>query len=190
MFFAQTQLYSILPASFLLGVTFGIVWEILRLWRRIAPSPVAEFVRDFLFVMTVILGSRVFYGKLSYGQIRWFYVAAELAGMVLYHLLVGRFLYEPIYRLLCRLARLLRKIFSLILYPFKLAAMFAGKVWNILGNLAIAFLKKVFIFIKKYIIIKLYKPFRHEKNLKERNLKHGKEGSKEPEEGHISRFYH
>ncbi len=189
MFFDQTPQYYPLLFSFILGVTFGILWEIFRLWRRISPSPVMQFFRDFIFAMLFVLGSRTFYSRISHGQIRWFYILAQLMGMVLYHWLIGRFLYEPIYHMMQALYGGMKWCGTILFYPVKVLFGLLGKVWNVIQNWATLFLKKLFIFVKRYIIIFLYKSFYKKPKLKERTAHHGEKGKKESQ-GDISRFYH
>ena len=179
-FSLQQQLLATVQALGL-GVVVGIAFELVRVWRRLCPSAVAEFVRDFLFVTGAVLLSSWFYIRFAQGQLRWFYLLAELAGAVLFHKLIGRFCYEPLGKLMQYLSGLLRQLFFYLVAPIVFLFKFScGIIYNIF--------KKLFIFIKKYIIIFTSSLFQRKKNSKERKKSHGKDDFSQ-KEGY-SQFYH
>lgn len=188
MYFSLEQQLLTLAQAFGLGVVIGVVYEIFRIWRRFCPSQIAEFVRDFIFIVGTVLFSSWFYIRTSWGQIRWFYVLAQLLGAVLFHKLIGRFCFEVICKFLAWLFGgikfLLCQLFRPILWLLHRVLKFLQKVVNII-------FKKLFIFIKKYIIIFTYPLFhRKMKKSKERTANHGEKSSEAENQKGYSQFYH
>ncbi len=186
MYFSLQQQLFALWQSFWLGIAIGVLLMLFRLWRRFCPSQAADFVRDFLFISGTVLLSGIFYLRVSRGQIRWFYLLAQLLGALVFDRGVTRWLLPLIHRVLCVLFSLLERVLRVLLFPFVrvFGWLFAG-----VKKLIRIIFKKLFIFIKKYIIILLHSVFRDRKKTKERMSTDGPKAEDQAKR-RISQFYH
>ena len=169
--------------ALLLGVAVGAYFEVLRLFGHALEGVVAQFLQDFLFIVGVTVASLWYFQHYADGQIRGYDVVLEIVGAVGFHILLGRYIYTPLYRLLEWTKGKLWALISLLLRPVKWLLAVLGKCFKNVCK----FFKNLFIFLKKYIIMFLLRTFAPKR--KERNEPNGKEKQDPPEDDSV-RFYH
>lgn len=173
----QTQ---VMLGAALLGVGLSFGFELVRVAGYFLKGAFWRFTLDALRVFAGGMAALLYFQRSADGQIRWYDLGAMLLSAWLFHFCIGRFLVTPLRRILSFLFLLLAKILRCLWYPF-------GKLLRFFTKIASAFFKKVFIFLKRYIIIKPYQLF-----LRRKKMKEASRGTKteEKKQGSFSQFYH
>ncbi len=109
----------------LTGVFLIVVYDILRIFRRVCPHGTIWIgVEDFfywLFSAIVIFGVLL---KENNGIFRWFFAVGMLLGMIIYYFCVGRYFVVIIAMVINKILDIVRKILRIILKPFKRMVIF------------------------------------------------------------------
>ena len=171
---------QVMLGAALLGAGLSLGFELVRVAGYFLKGAFWRFTLD---VLRVFVGGMVvlyYFQRSADGQIRWYDLSAMLLSAWLFHLCIGRFLVIPLRRILSVLFLLFYKILRCLWYPL-------GRLLRLFTKIASAFFKKVFIFLKRYIIIKPYQLF-----LKRKKIKEAPRGTKteEKKQGSFSQFYH
>lgn len=106
--------------SFLTGVLILILYDILRIFRRVfIHSAGAIGVEDFMYWMlvTFFIFSMLF--RENNGAIRWFSVVGIFLGMVLYNVTISLFFVKYVSLFFIKIRKLIEKILQFILKPLK-----------------------------------------------------------------------
>ena len=124
------------------GIKIAIIYHAFSLFSKIIPhGNVMIFIEDFIFGFIAVSSVFSYLTKYNSGQIRAYLIFGVIVGFILFCVTLGRFT-NP-------LAKILKRILSIILYPFtlvfKLIFKFLKKI--------LFFLKKDFIFLIKHCII-------------------------------------
>lgn len=109
-----------LGSSFLTGVLILILYDILRIFRRvIIHSAAAVGVEDFLYWMfvTFFIFSMLF--RENNGAIRWFSVVGIFLGMVLYNVTISPFFVKYVSLFFIKVRKIIEKILQFVLKPLK-----------------------------------------------------------------------
>lgn len=183
------QLYM-LAQALALGAVSGALLCLFKIINRLGGGAVLRFFEDFFFIF-------FYFGALFWllriradGQVRLFVLVAQAGGLVLYCKTVGKWLFVPFLKITEVFFGCCKKVFLLILWPFD----FLGRqLKRLLQYLFVNILKKPFIFLKRYIIIKisavLSKISLHPRRKKDKGdrFEHGKA---ETEKIDISQYFH
>ncbi|WWR15782.1 spore cortex biosynthesis protein YabQ [Lachnospiraceae bacterium JLR.KK008] len=106
--------------SFLMGILITVLYDILRILRRmIRHNILAVSVEDFLYWTACSL---IIFGMLireNNGTLRWFAVAGAMAGMFLYKITIGFLFVKYVSLLLIKVLHIMGKLIRLILRPLK-----------------------------------------------------------------------
>lgn len=95
----ETMLFLL---SVLLGVFFGLCYEVLRILRRsFGHHDAVVFIEDFLFVIACGLCYYVFVTALAWGQLRGFILSGCVIGMFLERITVGNALTCVVSTVIC-----------------------------------------------------------------------------------------
>lgn len=90
-----------LLSCFVMGIILILIYDIVRIIRIVLPHPIIlTGMEDLLYWLMVALAVFVMLYRGNDGIIRWYAVAAEITGMVLYNYSFSRFLVPVIGRLL------------------------------------------------------------------------------------------
>lgn len=114
------QEVEFLGSSFLTGVLILIVYDILRIFRRVFSHSVgAVGVEDFIYWMlvTFLIFSMLF--RENNGAIRWFSVIGIFFGMVLYNMTVSLFFVKYVSFIFIKIRKIIEKIVQFLLKPIK-----------------------------------------------------------------------
>lgn len=106
--------------SFLTGVLILILYDILRIFRRVfIHSAGAIGVEDFMYWMlvTFFIFSMLF--RENNGAIRWFSVVGIFLGMVLYNVTISLFFVKYVSLFFIKIRKLIEKLLQFILKPLK-----------------------------------------------------------------------
>ncbi len=119
----------------LTGVFLIVVYDMLRIFRRVCPHGVIWIaVEDFfywLFSSIVIFGVLL---KENNGIFRWFFVAGMLLGMVVYYLCVGRYFVIVIAMLINKILDIVKKVFLILWKPVWKVVIFLAKPVKKIGQ--------------------------------------------------------
>lgn len=137
-------------ASFASGIIMLIVYDVLRILRRIVKhSRLLVAIEDILFWVI----SSIFIFIMMYiendGIIRGFSIMGMLLGMILYNILLSKYIVNGISYILNKIIDTVRRIILFLLKPFRYILGKIGKILNFIR-------KKLFLFIK-FILHKLKK---------------------------------
>lgn len=109
--------------SFLLGILITVLYDILRILRRIVPHNVlAVSVEDFLYWVACSLFIFLELIRENNGTLRWFAVAGAMAGMLLYKITLGFLFVKYVSLLLQKILHLLGKIIHFLMRPVRVTA--------------------------------------------------------------------
>lgn len=112
---------SFLLHCFLMGVFITVLYDVLRIMRRIFPhNATAVSAEDFFYW---IICSFLIFAMLireNDGVLRWFAVAGAMTGMILYRKTFGSFLVKYLSLLIKRLLHLVGRFLAAILKPLNL----------------------------------------------------------------------
>lgn len=114
------QEVEFLGSSFLTGVLILILYDILRIFRRVFIHSVgAVGVEDFIYWMlvTFFIFSMLF--RENNGAVRWFSVVGIFLGMVLYNVTVSLFFVKYVSLVFIKIRKMIEKILQFILKPIK-----------------------------------------------------------------------
>lgn len=109
-----------LGSSFLTGILILILYDILRIFRRvIIHSAAAVGAEDFLYWMfvTFFIFSMLF--RENNGAIRWFSVVGISLGMVLYNVTISPFFVKYVSLFFIKVRKIIEKILQFVLKPLK-----------------------------------------------------------------------
>ena len=113
--------------SILLGILFGLYYEIFRFARALFPSPApVVFFEDLLFWLPIAPTVVFFCYALSDGILRWFSAAGMILGFFLYRQTAGRLLFRAYSAAIGAIRRALKKAFYAVFSPVK--AFFAKNI--------------------------------------------------------------
>ena len=119
---------SFLFHSFLLGISITVIYDLLRILRRVIPHRLwAVSLEDFIYwVGCSILIFRMLCRE-NNGILRWFAVMGAMAGMFFYKKTLGNIFVQYFSLLISRLLHLVERLFFLILRPLALVLKSAHK---------------------------------------------------------------
>ncbi len=106
--------------SFLTGVLILILYDIIRIFRRVFIHSVGAIgVEDFIYwmVVTFFIFSMLF--RENNGALRWFSVVGIFWGMVLYNMTISHFFVKYAAIFFIKIRKLIEKILYFILKPIK-----------------------------------------------------------------------
>lgn len=104
------------------GIGLAVLYDCLRIWRRLIPhGTVWLSVEDILFWMTASLITFVVCFVEDAGNIRWFAVAGEVIGALMYHYTIGRFLVKYVSFILLFPVRIIKKALKNLCKSFKIS---------------------------------------------------------------------
>lgn len=149
------ELYFLLH-SFVLGVLIIILYDVLRIFRKLVNHSVfALALEDLIYWFLCGICIFLMLYKENNGSIRWFAVAGVACGMLLYNGTISSFATELIAKGLKFILRILGKVLGILFWPLRKVLGFAKKITNFAENKR----KKVMGFHKKQLkkIIKTVK---------------------------------
>ncbi len=141
------ELYFLLH-SFLLGVIIMILYDVLRIFRKLVNHSVFVLALEDL-IYWLLCGICIFLMlyKENNGSVRWFAVAGVACGMLLYNGTISNFATEGIARILKFILHILGKVIGTLLWPFRKVLGVVKKFTNFAKNKQ----KKVVGFHKKQL---------------------------------------
>jgi len=107
--------------SFLMGILITVLYDFLRILRRIIPHNIlAVSLEDFLYWTACSL--LIFYMLIqeNNGVLRWFSVAGAMAGMFLYKMTLGALFVKYTSWLILKILHIVGKLFRFLLRPLSL----------------------------------------------------------------------
>ena len=137
----QAQLIAA-AASLVLGIAFGVIYDIFRTLRRRLRRTAVTVITDILFCMIICTAVFLLGYSIGGGRIRVYMAVISSLGAVLYFSLFSRY----ILKILDLFARFLQFIAGAVVFPFKLLKNFLKKI--------LIFLKNFFYYNKKRYTIK------------------------------------
>lgn len=109
--------------SFLMGILITVLYDILRILRRILPHNIlAVSVEDFLYWIVCSLLVFVMLIRENNGILRWFAVAGAMIGMMLYKKTLGRLFVRYFSLFLQKILHIVGKWLRIIAMPLQLVA--------------------------------------------------------------------
>lgn len=113
--------------AFASGVLITFIYDILRIWRRVAPHKgLLVSLEDLAFWLFCAFYIFQLMHQESNGSLRWFAVMGALAGMLLYKKTVSGLLVRYVSLALCRVRDLLCRVTGFCLRPVGRAGHAAG----------------------------------------------------------------
>ncbi len=132
--------------SFLMGVLITVLYDILRILRRIIPHNIlAVSLEDFLYWIICSLVTFSMLVRENNGTLRWFAVAGAMAGMFLYKKTLGYLFVKYVSLLLHKLLDIVGKILHVVFRPLNLVCRGAERMGRKSGK----GLKRGFRIVKK-----------------------------------------
>lgn len=111
------EMYFLLH-SFLMGILITVLYDTLRILRRVLPhNMLAVSLEDFLYWIVCSLMIFAMLIRENNGILRWFAVAGAMAGMFLYKKTLGFLFVKYISLLFCNILHLVGKFFNVIFRP-------------------------------------------------------------------------
>lgn len=114
------QEVEFLGSSFLTGVLILVLYDIIRIFRRVIIHSVgAVGAEDFIYwlLVTFFIFSMLF--RENNGAIRWFSVIGIFLGMVLYNMTISLFFVKYVSFIFIKIRKVIEKILQFILKPIK-----------------------------------------------------------------------
>ena len=109
-----------LAYSFLSGVLILILYDILRIFRRVITHSVGAIgFEDFVYWMLVTFLIFTMMFRENNGAIRWFSVLGIFLGMVLYNVTISLFFVKYMSLVFIKLRKIIEKILQFIIKPLK-----------------------------------------------------------------------
>ena len=104
------------------GIGLAVLYDCLRIWRRLIPHGVIWLsVEDILFWMASALITFMVCFVEDAGNIRWFAVAGEVLGALMYHYTVGRILVKYVSLILLTPFRIVKKALKKLSESFRIS---------------------------------------------------------------------
>lgn len=114
------QEVEFLGSSFLTGVLILVLYDIIRIFRRVIIHSVgAVGAEDFIYwlLVTFFIFSMLF--RENNGALRWFSVVGIFLGMVLYNVTISLFFVKYVSLIFIKIRKVIEKILQIILKPIK-----------------------------------------------------------------------
>lgn len=106
---------------FLMGVLITVLYDVLRILRRIIPhNVIAVSLEDFLYWIVCSLLIFTMLIRENNGVLRWFAVAGAMVGMILYRKTLGFLFVKYVSLLIKKLLHLVGRFFSIIMKPLNM----------------------------------------------------------------------
>ncbi len=103
------------------GIGLAVLYDCLRIWRRLVPHGIIWLsVEDILFWMASALITFTVCFVEDAGNIRWFAVAGEALGALMYHYTIGRILVKYISFILITPFRIVKKALKKLSESFRI----------------------------------------------------------------------
>lgn len=103
------------------GIGLAVLYDCLRIWRRLVPHGIIWLsVEDILFWMASALITFTVCFVEDAGNIRWFAVAGEALGALMYHYTVGRILVKYVSLILLMPFRIIKKALKKLSESFRI----------------------------------------------------------------------
>lgn len=173
----------------LLGIIICLFFESVCIVGYFLRGKFWVFAMDLLRIFGAALMTLLYFYRFADGQIRWYDVVLEISACVLFHICVGRYIVRLMRRVIVRVIAFAKRILKIICFPFAFVFKLLVKMMKFLLKITGRFFKKVFIFLRRYIIILLYPLQRKRKRKRKETQSYGKAKEKQ-ENGNGSRFYH
>lgn len=104
------------------GIGLAVLYDCLRIWRRLVPHGIVWLsVEDILFWMAASLITFMVCFVEDAGNIRWFAVAGEIIGALMYHNTIGLFLVKYVSYILLFPFRIVKKALKNLSKSFKIS---------------------------------------------------------------------
>lgn len=104
------------------GIGLAVLYDCLRIWRRLVPHGIVWLsVEDILFWMASALITFTVCFVEDAGNIRWFAVAGEALGALMYHYTVGRILVKYVSLILLTPFRIVKKALKKLSESFRIS---------------------------------------------------------------------
>lgn len=104
------------------GIGLAVLYDCLRIWRRLIPHGIIWLsVEDVLFWMASALITFAVCFVEDAGNIRWFAVAGEVLGALMYHYTVGRILVKYVSLILLAPFRIVKKALKKLSESFRIS---------------------------------------------------------------------
>ena len=116
----STQQISVAAGAALLGIGLAVLYDIFRIFRLILFSgTISIFIQDILFWSISGCATYIYILAINLGEIRFFILAAELLGALIYYFTLGRVIYGLTKDIVYAIRSFLYKIFVFITKPFR-----------------------------------------------------------------------
>lgn len=129
---SETNQFLLLSYGAILGIGFGIFYDILRIFKIfIVKSIIVKSVIDFIYAIICSIFAFLFFVAYTCGEIRFFLLATMLAFAILFRFTLGRltgYIYMAAYYFLCKIFMLLHSAYLTIKIPI------SGLINRILNN--------------------------------------------------------
>ena len=107
--------------SFIMGILITVLYDILRILRRIIPHNIlAVSLEDFLYWTACSLMIFAMLIRENNGMLRWFAVAGAMIGMLLYKMTLGFLFVKYVSLLLQKILHVVGRLLKIILGPLNL----------------------------------------------------------------------
>lgn len=106
--------------SLLLGISVTVLYDLLRIFRRVVKHGNALVsMEDLLYWIVVAISVFYMMHKENNGTMRWFAILGAAVGMLLYKKLLSRLIVDTAAKALCFLFKILGKVGRVISTPFR-----------------------------------------------------------------------
>lgn len=105
----------------LIGIIFGIVYDVIKTMRKIfAHSNIIIQIEDFIY--WIVISSAMFLIMLNKnsGQVRGFCIGGTLLGMLLYSILLSKFVVKSLVSILNFVAKIILNVLRIMAYPIRI----------------------------------------------------------------------
>lgn len=118
--YVSEQIYVFL-ATLYGGILIGFIYDLYRIFRRIfKPNKIATIIEDFVFWIVISIAAVAVLLFSNEGQIRFYMFLGFMIGAFLYNRVLSKFVINIMIFLLRIIKKMLLKIVTLLLYPFRI----------------------------------------------------------------------
>lgn len=131
--------------SCLLGAALGLLYDVFRILRLAFPAPAPlVLAQDLLYFALCAVATFLFVMAQNYGQLRWFILAGELIGWVVYYLTIGVMVLGASRAIIRAVVWVLQLLYRLLVAPVVAVLRWLWRLVQGIGRLAGKMLKKCF----------------------------------------------
>lgn len=186
MFFNMSDQALLFLMSVVMGVLFGLLYEVFRISRiAFRLSKVTIAIEDFIFFMLCAVGIFAFSLEYGNGMVRLFFVIGALLGAILYLLTIGRLIFAASRGIINAIKLFFSFIYRIFIHPIKRFIVFLYQkirfLFSYIGRFSKKICKKSKIDLKHHPKV-LYNRYTYKKKARKGVSQNGSENKKSRKE--------